>query len=106
MNSLSLSQSDLDALVREEVGRRLDALLPALAEKHIADRCARLTLEEAAQHLRCANRAQLMDCLRRRRIPVLRESRKKAYILLADLLAADRRDSAALAQPTVLTRAA
>lgn len=104
--TLSLSQSQLESLVRDETARLLEPILPALAERYVAERCQRLTLEEAMRFLRCTTRGTLLEVCRQRRIPILRESRKRQFILLKDIEAADARQAALLPVPVVLTREA
>ena len=86
----TLSSEDLDRIVAERVADALTSeALERIAEKHIAERCARLTLDEAARHLRCPNRVQLLEFCRQHRIPIIEYSQKKKFILLRDLEAAD-----------------
>lgn len=107
--ALSLTQEQLHSIVTAHVDRVLTPdLLTRLAAEHTAQRCARLTLDEAMKHLRCPSRAELIRVCAARRIPILRETRKRSFILLRDIEAADARIAAlpGATTPTVLAREA
>lgn len=82
------------------------AQLEALRLRALEKRIGRLTLEEAAKFLACPSRASLLEVCRVRRIPIIRESRKRTFIRLADIEAADARERAVPGSPTVIHRAA
>lgn len=104
---LSISAAGFWAMVAESVARSLPAeVVEAKVDEAIRNRIAVLTLEQAQKHLDCANERMLLDFCRKHRIPVRRFSRKKKYLLLADIEAALGRAAVAVpaAERTRLTR--
>ncbi len=95
------------AAAAEKLAERAEARLTperiaALEARAIERRIGRLTLAEAMPRLGCAKRATLLAVCRARRIPILTESRKRRFILIADIEAADARDKGAVPGCTAL----
>lgn len=90
--ALTLTAEHLEEMLAAHLSRTLTPeRIEAIAERAIAARIGQLTLEEAAKHLGCKNPRQLEDFCRENSIPLRHYSRKKRFILLADIEAAQKR---------------
>lgn len=97
--ALTLTQDGLAALVAQHVAAVLTSeRVEALAERAIAGRIGQLTLEQAARHLQCKNVRQCVDFCREHRIAILHFGRKKRFVLIADIEAAQQRACLSLAE--------
>ena len=101
---LTITQEKVDELLSQLI---TPALLAPFIERHIAQRCQQLTLEEAARYLGAKNVPQLLAFCREHEIPVRHFSVKKRFILLRDIEAAQQRVTVKLPRierPTTIVR--